>query len=342
MLALRAAQKINDKEGIKWATLGILNQAWPTRREVVRQALVAAKGLRKDLKSQGRIKEFNEFGRQLDQALHRDCYIKVTWTGDADVDLFVEEPGGTICSRKNQRTTAGGIMMGDAYSTSANDSGELAEYYVVPRGFSGRYRLLVKKVWGNVTANKVTVTVYNHYRTKKQSGEQRQISLGDKGAIVQFDLQDGRRSKSLETHAIETQVEQELFVSRAVLAQQFREGYSSLAASDYYRSRLNASRDDEGYAGSIVNTDNVDDFVSLPRSVGYRPEIQNFFEGATLTASATTADRLYVLCNVSPFFSQITEVNTFNSLGGADNAQGAGGGGAGGGGGGGGIGGGLF
>ena len=341
VLALRAAQKIKDKEGIKWATLGILNQAWPTRREVVKQAIVAAAGLRMQLKAQGKIEEANEFGRQLDKALYRDCLIKVAWTGNADVDLFVEEPGGTICSRKNQRTSAGGIMMGDAYATDARDSGELAEYYVVPRGFSGRYRLLVRKVWGDVTANKVTVSVYSHYRTDKQTSEQRQISLGDKGAIVQFDLADGRRQQSLENHAIETQVEQEVFVSNAVLAQQFRQSYSSLAASDFYNSRPNSGLGEEGYGGAVVNSDDLDNLISLPNSVGYRPVISQFFEGATLTASATTADRLYVLCNVSPFFSQIVEVNTFNSIGDADNAQGGGGGGAGGGGGGG-VGGGLF
>ena len=58
---------------------------------------------------------------------------------------------------------------------------------------------------------------------------------------------------------------------------------------------------------------------------------------------ATTSDRLYVMVSASPFFTQITRVDTFNIFGSAQNATGAGGvgGGVGGGGvGGGGIGGG--
>jgi len=58
------------------------------------------------------------------------------------------------------------------------------------------------------------------------------------------------------------------------------------------------------------------------RAIGYRPEIEQFLEGASLTASASTADRLYVLVAPTPDFTQITEVSTFNILGDADGAQG--------------------
>ncbi len=350
VMALDAAQKIGDVDGIKWATLGILNQAWPEHRHVVKRALLVAAGLRMDLKKQGRSQEYQEYSRQLDEALYRDCIIKVSWTGEADVDLFVEEPGGTTCYRKNPRTTAGGVMMGDSYSTGSDASGELAEIYVLPRGFSGDYRLLVRKVWGEVTANKVTVSIYHHFRTDHQVSEQRQIHLGENGSLVLFTLKDGRRTRSLEEHAIETAAEQEFFVNRNLLAQQFRENYSSEVVSDYYGSRTDSRS--EGFGGSVVQTAVDDDFVRKPRGVGYRPEITQLFEGTFMTASATTADRLYVLVNVSPNFNQITDVNTFNILGNADDAAGGGlgggglgGGGLGGGGlggGGGGLGGGLF
>jgi hypothetical protein len=57
---------------------------------------------------------------------------------------------------------------------------------------------------------------------------------------------------------------------------------------------------------------------------------------------ATTADRLYVLISATPNLLTITEVQTFNILGNAGNAQGGGGGlGGGAGGGGGGFGGGF-
>ena len=344
VMALDAARKVNDVEGLKWATLGIFNQAWPTHREVVKRAILASSGLAIELEKQNRTEELKQYMQERDEALYRDCIIKVSWTGDADIDLYVEEPGGTICSRKNQRTSAGGIMMGDAYSAGPDASGELSEYYVLPRGFSGDYRVAVRKVWGDVTANKVTVSLYQHYRTDKQISKQRQINLAENGSMVLFTLNDGRRKSSLEAHAIETMAEKELFVGRNALAKQFAAGRSREAAADYYGSREDS--DPQGVGGAVVNDEQLDDFVLLPRSAGYRPEITQLFEGAQTSASATTADRLHVLVNTSPFFSQITEVVNFNSLGNADTAGGAGGGLGGGGGGlgggGGGIGGGMF
>lgn len=229
--------------------------------------------------------------------------------------------------------------MGDAYARGPDESGEMAEYYVLPRGFSGDYRLLIRKVWGEVTANKVTVAIYHHFRSENQTSEQRQLNLGKKGSIVLFNLKDGRREQSLEDHAIQTMAEKELFVGRNLLAQQIRQSYSSKVASDYYGSRLDAAED--GIGGAVISDDTDQDGLLIPRGVGYMPEITQLPNGTFLTVSATTADRLYVLVNAGPLFSDITDVTTFNILGDANNAAG-GGGGVGGGGGAGGIGGGLF
>ena len=58
----------------------------------------------------------------------------VTWTGEADVDLLVEEPSGTVCSLRNPRTTAGGVLLGDAIRQTGRDSfGGHSEVYVCPR-----------------------------------------------------------------------------------------------------------------------------------------------------------------------------------------------------------------
>ena len=49
-------------------------------------------------------------------------------------------------------------MLGDAYSNGKSSEG-YTETYVCPKGFSGKYRMLVHRVWGNVTAGKVTVDI---------------------------------------------------------------------------------------------------------------------------------------------------------------------------------------
>ncbi len=333
VLGLRAAQQINDIKHIQWAAVGILSQAWPTHKEVVTQAIHAAEAVRVQLKKEGRDSELAEFNSKLDESLYRDCVIKVSWTGDADVDLYVEEPGGTVCCRINPRTTAGGVMMGDTYSASKDQSGEISEYYVLPRGFSGDYRLLVRRVWGEITAGKVTVAVYKHFRTDREECTQRQIELDEKGTLVLFTLNDGRRTDALIDHTIEEKFADQFVMNRAILAQQFEDNYSHRAASGYYRSAPGANP--EGWGGNQFA--GRGQFIRRPGAVGYQPVISNIFEGATMSVQhATTADRLYVLVSVTPLFQQIRDVQNFNMLGNAGNATGGTtGGGQGGGGGGG-------
>jgi hypothetical protein len=231
-------------------------------------------------------------------------------------------------------------MLGDEFSSGADQSGEMAEYYVLPRGFSGDYRVLVRRVWGQVTANKVTVAIYNHYRTDKQASQQKQVDIDDKGALVLFTLADGRRIEPLEEHAIERIAEEQFIVKRNILAQQFEDIYSTSAAGEYYRSRIGGENGQNAFGGAGP----IDHNALLRQGVaGYQPVISIIPAGSFLTVNhATTADRMYVMVSASPFFSQISQVDTFNILGNANTAQGVGGGGIGGGGGGGGVGGGLL
>ena len=100
----------------------------------------------------------------------RDCVVIVTWTGDGDVDVLVEEPSGTICSLRNPRTTAGGILLDDAIRQSGRDSfGGRSMVYVCPKGFDGQYKMLIRRVWGNVTSGKVNVEVITHDLTPAPS-----------------------------------------------------------------------------------------------------------------------------------------------------------------------------
>ncbi len=337
VLGLRAAQRINDSEGIQWATVGILSQAWPKHREVIKQAVFATKALQAELQKQGKTEELAAYGKAIESALYRDCIIKVSWVGEADLDVYVEEPGGTVCSRYTPRTTAGGILMGDEY-TAPNQQGETSEIYVLPKGFSGDYRVAIRKVWGKIPTGKVTVVIYTNYNMNNQASEQQQIELGKNGNMVLFNLAEGRLAKPLEEQQVRTIAEAQFVTNRNVLAQQLAANDSSRAASEYYGSRYGTpGRNSGGLAGLQQRRR-----LGLNRgAVGYQPQISVIPEGSALSVNyAATADRMYVMISPSPFFQQILDVTTFNILGNANNAQGAGGGGAGGGGAGGGAGGG--
>ncbi len=167
MYGLQLSQRLNSLDGVQWSALGILRQAWPNdKQDTWQTALRAAAAALEQLKHEKRSAEAAAFQAEVDKALERDCIVKVTWTGDADIDMYVEEPSGTVCSFRNPRTTAGGIMMGDTISHKAQASRDgFSELYVCPQAFSGNYRVLLRRVWGKVTAGKLTVEVFSHYGT---------------------------------------------------------------------------------------------------------------------------------------------------------------------------------
>ena len=134
-LGLQAAQRCDDLAGIQWATVGILGQAWPKGQESIQDtANNIAQATLERLAKDGRQAERDAYLKQLKDASVRDCVVRVSWTGDADVDVSVEEPTGSICSFSDPRTPAGGVWLGDAYGHEDQSLAEgLSEVYVCPR-----------------------------------------------------------------------------------------------------------------------------------------------------------------------------------------------------------------
>ena len=248
----------------------------------------------------------------MNQALVRDCVVKVTWTGDADVDVLVEEPSGTICSLRNLRTTAGGVMLGDSFSQlgDAKSPDGYSEMYVCPEGFGGKYRILLRRVWGDVTAGKVTVDIYTNYRSKKQGHLHRQIPLAEKDAVVIFDVPSGRRTESLAAHQLANVARAQTAVSRAILAQLLNTVTDSSAVRDFAVDRRYAQK--AGLLGP-----------NRRRNVGFQPVITTLPSGANISATAViSADRRYVRITPTPLFSSIGQINTFNFGGGDGGVEG--------------------
>ena len=77
-----------------------------------------------------------------------------------------------------------------------------SEYYVCPEGFGGQYRMLIKSAWGKPTAGKVTVEVATNFGSDKQSHFNKQVPLGERGAAVLFQLDNGRRNDPLDAQQI--------------------------------------------------------------------------------------------------------------------------------------------
>ncbi|MCO6458687.1 MAG: hypothetical protein J5I93_25550 [Pirellulaceae bacterium] len=309
--ALDAAQRLNDLEGKKWACVGLLRQAWPRdQRQVETRAVHVAKLTLDELRAAGRTEEAQRFESELDQALVRDCVVTVRWTGDADIDLLVEEPTGTLCSIRNARTTSGGVLLGDSFSRPGGETIHgYSETYVCPQGFSGEYRLLLRRVWGKVTAGKVTVDI--HTTNSDRPHIRQQIDLNDKNAVVIFDVKSGRRSDPLEDHQVANIAQAQQAASRAILAQQLNQFEGSGSAAEYFADNQQARGDGRFVDPRLRNR--------RPRAgAGFQPVITTLPEGANMTATAViSADRRYVRITAIPFFSGVGDVSTFNFATGA-------------------------
>ena len=337
VLGLAVAQRLNDVEGNRWATTHILSQAWPEEQTHIWQAAYhAAETTLERLRNEKRDAEADAYKAELDEALRRDCIVVVSWTGEADLDLYVEEPAGTICSQHEPRTTSGGFMTGDAYPRMGEESSAgYSEFYTCPEAFDGKYRILVRRVWGKPTAGRATVDLYLHYGTNRLEHKRQQIPIGEDDVLVTFDLQNGRRLESLEEHQLAHAASQQMDLRRDVLAQQLNAAADTGILGQLLSSRSQATANEGGAV--------VPGFI-MPGAVGYQPVIITLPEGAQLFATAViSADRRYVRFSGAPIFSAVTEVNTFNfatgqggtGQGGTGGAGFGGGGGIGGGGGGG-------
>jgi hypothetical protein len=312
-LGLRAAEQCKDTSGIRWATVGILSQAWPKEMaEIELTASRMAKATLEQLAKDGKTAERDAFLKQLQEAVVRDCVVRVSWTGNADVDVSVEEPSGSICSVSEPRTAGGGVKLGDSFAVEGQPNDGSSEVYVCPKGFAGRYRVLIRRIWGEVAAGKVTVDVYTHLRSGDMQHERQQLDLGDKDTMVVFDLNHGRRVEPIETAQIASAVQRQETLSRSVLAQQISSGSDPSAA---------ANRPFGPFLGRGA---------LLGRgAVGFQPIVQTLLDGTIMSATAVvSSDRRYVRIAVSPSFNTIGNVQTFTFAGQA-NQTGGGGGGAG-------------
>jgi hypothetical protein len=310
VLGLKLATRLESASDIKWACLGILSQAWPKREHQVEEvAYRMALATIKELNDDGKTEQADQFRAELDAALVRDCKVVVSWTGDADVDVFIEEPSGTICSYRNPRTTSGGVMLDSGVSRGGKLPAEgFSETYLCPQAFSGQYRILVRRVWGKVTTGKVNIDIYTHAGTKQVEHGRFQLPVGDQDSVGVFDLADGRRQESLDERRLATAVATQTAVNQAVVTQQLN--YLSQGSS----------------AGTAVEKSR-EGLAALPAiqgGVGYQPVIINLPSGANMMAMAViSADRRYVRITPTPFFSSIGQVTTFNIASGRSSSSGS-------------------
>ncbi|HEV3261402.1 MAG TPA: hypothetical protein VG013_31405, partial [Gemmataceae bacterium] len=289
--ALLYAEASEDPQAMEWAAGNILSRDWPADNQKLHdEAREKLRALRMDGK--------------FEQMRQRDLVIRLSWQGEADLDLQVKEPIGTVCSFMHRQTPGGGTLLGDTTSDSAQQS------YVAAEAFPGQYEVTVRRIWGRPLGSKATLRIIEHQGTPDETEHRETVTL-DRKATVKFTLDTGRRTSS-------AQVSPEASQPRAARA---NDNVSS-GANVFSKLRALANPDQDmsfsGMQGGVTSLgvqiestppDKPAD-PSPADQVAYQSKVAPFVPNSLdLTAQATvSADRRFVRLSLAPVFNTVTTV----------------------------------
>ena len=318
VFALKLARREKDFDAIGWAASGILTYAWTRGRKSLHQmAEDAALEAEQELLKQGQVEKARELKQVMSEARKRDLILQLTWSGDGDLDLIVEEPLGTICSFANPESRGGGVLTHDGYGPNPKNC---YEEYVCAFGLPGTYRAKIKHVSGNIVGKRAQLTIIRYQGTPDELVRTHTLTLGKKDKVVRMSLNEGRRKKLAVLPKQQVTLNAARRTGRRSLLQMLGpiDGSARKAAREFASSRR------RNRAGKPAPAPGV----------GFQPVVTTLSEGVTLSVMAiVSADRRYVRINAFPNFTTITDVFTFSFVGGSGGGGGggpAGGGGAGG------------
>lgn len=302
LLGLKLARRLKDYPAVRWAAVGILTAVWTgdyTRlhRHAENAAMDAITALRAD----GRNKQADNFRAAIKAAHIRDLVLKLSWSGDGDLDLIVKGPRGTVCSNEHRRSAGGGVLVHDGFGP---DQTNCYEEYICARALPGRYRVRVRHTSGRIVGKRALLTVIRYRGTPQATKRTIGIALGEEDRIVRVALPKGRRRDLAPVPRKTTSFLPRNRTGRGSLLQKLgRRNTASLqAAASFAASRR------RGFVTGARPTTGVG-------AVGFTPTVQFFPDGVSNTAMAiVSGDRRYVRISVAPLFSTITDVFTFSFL----------------------------
>lgn len=304
ILGLKLARKYPVDDAVLWAVTGILEFGWTKNYQQLHQeAEDAVVEETRRLRKANDQEALTEFQHAVQQSRRRDLRVTLTWNGPADLDLIVEEPGGTVCSFDSPDTPGGGIHLHDGFGPVANNC---REEYVCPQGVSGTYRFRIKRAWGDVVGRRAQLTITEHAGSPAEKTIRQTVTIGDQDPVVPFALENGRRTRprTVSTSQIDpVNAARPQFdrLRQRIIAPA---GYAATDLERFHQSR------DGSAAVSAIRTAGA-----TTGAVGYQSVISTVNDGTFLQVNpVVSADRRYVRVAVNPRFTTLTDVFSFSFL----------------------------
>ena len=283
-----------------WAAAGVLRTLWGPRHAAARaKAEAAAETALKALRESGDAGELAAAGALLADAAAADLTIRVTWAGDADVDLTVTEPGGTVTSTVARRSAGGGLLVRDGFGP---DRETAVEEYRAAQGYSGVYLLNVGLTRGEPVGQRVRVEVTRHAGSPAESVERFTVPLKAADTPSLVTLRGGRRTApAAVTSAAPPPPPPRVRLADLVdgdRAARARLGERLGRQAQFGGGGPGGAGGGGGFGGNFV---------------GYQPNVGQVAEGINSPVLAVvSADRRYVRLSVAPTFSNVLDIFNFS------------------------------
>jgi tetratricopeptide (TPR) repeat protein len=188
--ALNYANATDDLEAVQWATSNLLKQDWPVRNQDIQlKATDKLNEVFKLLQQQNRMDESKQLREAVEERRRRDLVVKLSWQGQADLDLKVKEPTGSTCWALNRVTVGGGTLVGDTLADFNHET------YLAAEAFSGEYEITIDRVWGHPVSEKAQLRILRHQGTKDEREELIAVDLSDL-KLIKIKLDNGRRTEA--------------------------------------------------------------------------------------------------------------------------------------------------
>ena len=293
LLGLKLARNHPEDDAVLWAATGILKYGWTKDHEQFHQQaedaiLEESRRLRKSGDADG----LATLQAAVEEAKQRDLRVTLSWNGAADLDLTVDEPGGT----EAPASPGGGIHLFDGFGPLAKNC---REEYVCPEGVSGTYRLRIKLAWGDVVGRRAQLTIIKHAGTPLQEIIRRSVTIGAEPTVVPVTLEGGRRKQP--RRVAKSHIDPVSAIQRARQAN--RRG--AIQLTEHARSALESFQDSRRQSAPVTGVG----------AIGVQSVISNVNDGVTITAQPiVSADRRYVRIGVNAQFNTLTDVFTFSFL----------------------------
>jgi hypothetical protein len=192
-MSIALSGKAQDPKRMAESLEKLLSLGWPGIDDAWRAfARKQAEELAKALREGGREDEAQILLDRLPAAEARDLVLRLTWSGDADLDLAVEEPLGATARVATPRTVFGGAIVKNGYGNHPE------EVYVCPRAFNGDYKVRVDMIYNDETnpAHDVTLEIITHEGTEQERSRTETIAIEGREPMV-VPLEGGRRTTVL-------------------------------------------------------------------------------------------------------------------------------------------------